>query len=136
MKSMFSSNVGVVSKVLDLRLERQNLILSNIANVNTPGYKGKTLAFEKELQNAMNMGESGQMTRTSAGHMPTEFSANTFQGKGIEAFKPRAIHGEDTVNLDKEMVDMAKNSMLYNALTGLATKSFSGINKIISDGSR
>ena len=39
MKSMFNSQIGLVSRVMDMQLQRQNVITSNLANVETPNYK-------------------------------------------------------------------------------------------------
>ena len=101
--------------------------------MNTPGYKARRLEFEKELQGALNLDATGKMTRTKEDHMPSVFNSATFQGKGSIAFEPRYVYGEDTVDLDTEMGVMAKNSMLYNALTDVIKKNFSGIQKVIAD---
>ena len=53
MKGLFERNFGVVEKVLDMRLQRQNVVMSNIANVNTPKYKARRLEFEEDLQKAI-----------------------------------------------------------------------------------
>ena len=49
MKSMFNMQMGLVGKVMDMQLQRQNVIAGNIANVETPNYKPRELSFEKEL---------------------------------------------------------------------------------------
>lgn len=133
MKGLFEQHIQVTEKVLDLRLERQNLVMGNITNVNTPGYKARRLEFEKQLQGALNLDATGKMTRTKGDHMPSVFNANTFQGKGLKDFEPRYVYGEDTVDLDTEMGVMAKNSMLYNALTDVIKKNFTGIQKVITE---
>lgn len=47
MKSMFNMEIGLVGKVMDMQLQRQNVIAGNIANVETPNYKPRELTFEK-----------------------------------------------------------------------------------------
>ncbi|HBR06145.1 MAG TPA: flagellar basal body rod protein FlgB [Desulfovibrio sp.] len=136
MRSLFDGHIELSEKVLDLRLQRQNLVMSNIANVNTPQYKAKSLEFENDLQNALALDSRGKVTRTDDGHMPATFDEATFQGKGAKEFKPRYVYGEDSVNLDKEMTVMAKNALLYNALTEVITKNFTGMTKIIAEGGK
>lgn len=136
MRSLFDGNIELNEKVLDLRLERQNLVMSNIANVNTPKYKGKRLEFEQDLQSALNLDARGKMTRTSDAHMPAAFDEGSFEGKGATEYKPRYVYGEDAVDLDKEMTVMAKNAMLYNALTEVITRNFSGMQKVITEGGK
>jgi len=136
MKGLFEQHFGVVEKVLDLRLQRQNVVMANIANVNTPKYKARKLAFEEDLQKAMNLDATGKMARTNKSHLPSDFDVNGFQGKGITEYKPRMVHGEDTVDLDKEMAAMAKNSMMYNALSDIIAKNFSGLQSVIAEGGK
>ncbi|WP_421901126.1 flagellar basal body rod protein FlgB [Maridesulfovibrio sp.] len=136
MKGLFGSHIELTGKVLDLRLQRQNLVSSNLANVNTPGYKEKRLEFEEDLQKAMGLDAKGKMTRTSKMHIPTAFDSNKFEGDVISNFEPRVIHGENRVDMDKEMVAMAKNTLYYNALSQVIGKNFQGMSKIIQSGAR
>lgn len=121
---------------MDIRLERQNLVMGNIANVNTPGYKARRLEFEEKLQSALNQNAHGKMTRTSEDHMPAAFEAGTFKGDGLKDFKPRQIYGEDAVDLDKEMTAGTKNGMMYNALAQVLQKNFQGMTKVIQEGNK
>ena len=133
MKSLFQPYLEVTGKAMDMQLQRQNVIMSNIANVKTPGYLPLELGFEEELQQALNLG-SGKVTRTNENHMPARFDAKTFAPEIDHAFKPRRVFGEDRVNIDKEMAKHAKNQLQYTALTQVMAKSFEGLNNIILDG--
>ncbi|WP_291326743.1 flagellar basal body rod protein FlgB [Desulfovibrio sp. UCD-KL4C] len=136
MKGFFEDQIALTGKVMDLRLQRQNLVASNLANVNTPGYKEKTLEFEDSLQKALNKDARGKMTKTSKMHIPATFEANKFSGRTLSNFEPRVVHGENPVDLDKEMVTMTKNNLAYNALTQIIKKDFQGMQKVIQDGAR
>lgn len=136
MKGLFENHFAVMEKALDLRLQRQNVVMANIANVNTPKYKARKLLFEEDLQAAMNMDARGKMARTNEAHLPAVFDVKGFQGKGLTEFKPRTVYGEDVVDLDKEMADMAKNSMMYNALSDIIAKNFSGLQSVIQEGGK
>ena len=89
MKSLFSSQIGLVGTVMNMQLERQNVIAGNLANIDTPNYKPRELSFEKELQTALGQDMEGQMSRTSAEHIPSAFDASSFRPEWSEAFKPR-----------------------------------------------
>ncbi|MBU1230654.1 MAG: flagellar basal body rod protein FlgB [Proteobacteria bacterium] len=136
MKGLIEDHLLVMEKVLDLRLQRQNVVMGNIANVNTRNYKPRSLAFEDDLQSALKLDARGKMARTDPKHLPSEFDINGFQGKGLTEYKPRMVFGEDAVDLDKEMSSMAKNSLMYNALTDIISKNFTGLNTVIQEGSR
>lgn len=134
MKSLFSSQIGLVGTVMNMQLERQNVIAGNLANIDTPNYKPRELSFEKELQTALGQDMEGQMSRTSAEHIPSTFDASSFRPEWSEAFKPRLIHGEDRVNLDKEMAKHSKNQLQFTALAQVLTKTFEGMHTVIQDG--
>jgi len=134
MKTMFPEHLAVVGKVMDMQLQRQNVIMSNISNVKTPGYRPLELDFEKELQDALQL--NGKVTRTHDKHLPSKFSPDGFGAEIDHEFKPRTVHGEDRVNLDKEMAKMAKNNLHYNALTQVIGKGFEGIKTIIDEGNK
>lgn len=133
MKSMFNAQVDLLSKVMDMQLQRQNVIASNLANMETPNYKPRELEFEEELQKALGLDMRGTMATTRAGHIPTMFSAETFTPEWFKQFKPRQIHGEDRVNLDKEMAKHAKNQLHYTALAQVMQKNFEGLSTLIQD---
>jgi flagellar basal-body rod protein FlgB len=136
MKGLFGSHIHLTARVMDIRLERQNLVMGNIANVNTPDYKARRLEFEDKLQSALNQNAHGKMTRTESSHMPAAFESGTFRPDSLRDFKPRHIHGEDAVDLDKEMAVSTKNGMMYNALAQVIQKNFQGIQKVIQEGGK
>lgn len=73
MKSLDQDHMQLVSRVMDMQLQRQNVIMGNITNVNTPNYKPLELTFEKELQQALNLDAKGKISRTSSEHIPSVF---------------------------------------------------------------
>ena len=46
----FDSNMQLLSKVLDLRAQKAQVISSNIANAETPGYSASRFAFEEDFK--------------------------------------------------------------------------------------
>lgn len=136
MKSLFDSDVGLLGRVLDMQLQRQNVVTSNMANIKTPGYKARKLMFEDELQAALGLDQRGRMTRTDQKHIPQVFDPDGFSAEWSKAFKPRVIHGEDRVDLDKEMATMAKTNLHYSALSTVIRSKFEGLKQIITEGSK
>jgi flagellar basal-body rod protein FlgB len=135
MKHLFSDQMELTSRVMDLRLERQNVVMANLANMQTPGYKARRLEFEQELQAALRQG-AGKLTRTNDKHLPVAFDPQSFDPKLLREFKPQVVQGHDSVDLDKEMALLAKNTLLYNALATVMHKGFEGMGKVITEGGR
>uniref|UniRef100_A0A7C4ABF7 Flagellar basal body rod protein FlgB n=1 Tax=Fundidesulfovibrio putealis TaxID=270496 RepID=A0A7C4ABF7_9BACT len=137
MTKIYGANTDLLGRVMDMRLERQNLVMSNMANINIPGYKARSLEFEDQLQQAVGSAQMrGAITRTSAKHIPVAFDPDGFQGSLAKEFKPRTIYGADAVDMDKEMATMSKNSLMYNALTTVVKTGFDGIQKVIAEGGK
>ncbi|RQD67540.1 MAG: flagellar basal body rod protein FlgB [Desulfonatronovibrio sp. MSAO_Bac4] len=136
MKSLFGTHIHVTSKVLDMRLERQNVVSSNLANVTTPGYKARRVEFEEALQSALGLDGKGTVSRTDKMHIPAKFDPKSFGADFIKSIEPRVYQGEDSVDLDKEMAVMAKNTLMYNALAQIQHKNFEGIKTVITEGGR
>jgi len=136
MKTIFEGNLGLLNKVLDLHTERQNVVMSNLANQDVPAYKARRLDFEKELQAALGDDDRGKVTRTDPGHLPSVFHPSSFQGDLSMRWKPRVVAGLDSVNMEKEMAIMAKNTLMYNALTDLVKRDFTDLQRVVTDGSK
>ena len=133
MKSLTPAHIDLVGTVMDMQLQRQNVIMGNIANVNTPQFRPLDLDFESALQQAMNLDARGKMSRTQSGHMPSVFNPDTFSPSWSAELKPSVVHGEDRVNLEKEMVKMAQNNLQYTALSQITKNTFDGIRQVIAE---
>lgn len=136
MKNLFETHILAVGKSLDLRLQRQNIVMGNLANIKTPGYRARRLEFEEEFQRVLGQSGKGTLTRTQPDHLPVPSAGMEVNGEMLKDLRPRVVQGEDAVDLDKEVAEMSKNSMLYNALVTALTKNFEGIKSVISEGAK
>ena len=109
-----SSVTGTLFEQLNFRGEKQKVISSNIANINTPNYKTKDLIFEDELKAVDN---TLQMKQTNSKHLS---SINN----GLSNINPKLIdvkglpeqNDGNNVNLDTQMSEMSKNKILFDAI--------------------
>ncbi len=136
MKPLFGPHIQVTSRVLDMRLERQNVVSSNLANIKTPGYKARRVEFEERLQAALDLDGKGKVARTDQRHLPAVFDSKSFGADFFKSIEPRVYQGEDAVDLDKEMSIMAQNTLMYNALSQVMHKNFEGLKSAITEGGR
>ena len=83
---------------------RQATLASNVANANTPGYQRQDVDFHGALKTAMQGGENVAQTAFAAA---TDSSA------------PMQADG-NTVDIDVENANLAKNGLEYEALVGVA----------------
>jgi len=113
-------------RALDTESLRRKVISNNIANVDVPHFKRSEVNFESELQRAI-LDRKEKENRLPA-LMNDDRHIPFFIPKDVDAVKPRIHLDYDTiyrndgnnVDIEKEMVDAAKNNMRYNAyVTGL-----------------
>ena len=110
---MHASEVsGKLFEQLNFRGERQKVISSNIANVNTPDYKTKDLVFDEELkaQNIL------KLKRTTNNHMQNLDYRGSSNPRLVQV--PNLIEQNDgnNVNLDSQMSEQSKNKVLFDAI--------------------
>jgi len=111
-----------VQSALDARAVKQDMISSNIANVDTPGYRPRDLSFENMLKTESDKAFSGsnskklEMAKTNGSHLsPIDDESNN---KSTVFFRDGHMARNDgnSVDIDVESSEMAKNSTMYQAL--------------------
>ncbi|MDA8165070.1 MAG: flagellar basal body rod protein FlgB [Desulfobacteraceae bacterium] len=122
---LFGGNISLAGKALDLRMERQGLIQSNIANLETPGYRAKELPFARVLQ-SMTAG-TGELVRTNPRHIAPD---------PVEAQTSRFVEEGGPVDLDEEMVNLSENQLMYQVATRIVAKKLEGIQYAIDEGGK
>ena len=132
-EGLFSSTIDVLGKSIDLRTRNQNLISSNIANAETPGYTPKRLEFEQQLQSAVKkttgrgMASGATGSTTNPAHIPLRGGGERIsQVKGTVVETPAKTPGRDgnSVEMENEMSNMMQNQVLFNASVQLISKQF------------
>ncbi len=99
---------------LNFRAEKQKVISSNIANINTPNYKTKELVFEDELNSQTNV---LKMKQTNSKHISTiDNNLSSVNPKLLEVQGLQEQNDGNNVNLDSQMSEMSKNKVLYDAI--------------------
>ena len=119
---------------LDAAWLRNEAIAQNIANVDTPGYKRKTVAFEEYLNDASKMTRlTGN--RTDRRHIPIGETAKIPKPAVSENGKNLSMRIDgNNVDIDSEMADMAKNTIKYNTLIQSMNAEFKKLKSVISEG--
>jgi flagellar basal-body rod protein FlgB len=107
---------------LGARAYRSQVLASNIANADTPGYQARDIDFKAVLGQALGSGKAeaggspSAMARTSSGHM----SAGAAQGAAVGAplvyrTVTQASIDNNTVDVNVERAQFADNAMRFEA---------------------
>jgi len=124
-----------MEKALDASLARNDTISQNLANIDTPMYKRKDVAFEQYLNESLNKNNlEGNLTDKR--HI-------AINSKDIDKIQPTVTDDKsdvsmridgNNVDVDSEMAYLAKNTIKYNALIQLINSNFSKIKNVIREG--
>ena len=136
---IFDTTIDIAAKALDLRSRRHEMIISNIANADTPGYKAFDLMVEEAMQtNGSQPKRPGVLLRTHPNHIPQKISSQDDLSAHI--IQPEAmenLRGDgNTVDMDREMSNLAVNQIFYKATAQIVSKKFEEIMYAIQGGNR
>ncbi len=158
---LISSAATEITKYgMDGLLERQKAISSNIANVMTPGYHRQEVSFEGQLRgmladndnkdymksmnsltyNPKSLTEVSQANISKEGYnILTPQQSNYLNSSSYQGFSPQVLEDNNNtgnldgnnVELEKEMMDMAKTGTQYTLLSNLERRDFAKISSAI-----
>ena len=120
-----------MERFLDLSVQRQALVSSNLANVDTPGYKTVDLNFERELREATE-GHEISMTATNPGHIGSGLAHASASPDEVEGLTLR--NDLNNVNIDREMTQLATNTLKFSMVAQLIAGHFRTLRSAINDG--
>ena len=131
---IFGRTYEVLSNSLDISAKRHNLISSNIANMDTIGYKPKDLDFNKTLKRAMTAPVPPDMARTHKKHFPgLNVNSSLMNGSNSEDVD---IYHLDSVNIDIEMTHLVENNIKYRTATEMLLRKMEKLRYAIREGGR
>jgi flagellar basal-body rod protein FlgB len=133
--NQFYNNVNIMNKALDAVWIRNKAINHNISNTNTPNYKRLTVNFEGKLKEAID-GQESKLTRTHRNHLPVSRKINDIEPEIDVDKKTSYRFDENNVNIDTESANLAKNTIMYNALINQMIDEFDKIKNVINEGSK
>lgn len=137
MSDIFDKTTNGLASAINFRNLRQNLITSNIANAETPGYKAKKLDFESALSRALDI----EGLRQNAANDPGHFAS----GKGAVSRVRADVYDNpdvnmsndgNTVDMEREMASLNENTIMYKAALELINKKLGALKYAVTEGRR
>jgi flagellar basal-body rod protein FlgB len=116
MSLMNTSQLTLVEKFLDLATKRQSLLVSNISNVDTPGYRTQDLDFHGEMVRALSEDPDTPVTAT-----PRDVPGLLSRPDG------------NNVSVDREGLLLAELQLKYQAATQAMRSEFALLRTVINN---
>jgi len=129
---LFSSVDHLLTRALDGVSSRQRATAHNLANAETPGYKRQTVPFEAVLQQSLTEHGRQSMSRTHPKHLEGSYSS----GPPVAMTPDVNVMRNDgnNVDIEREAAQLAKDTILYNALVQQVSSRYSALRSVIRDG--
>ena len=150
----FSKTIDVTSLALDGLMQKQRTISANIANSEVAGYKRQDVSFEDQLNDILEKEYEKEAYKSANSRISPVDPQTVLRSqqmsaaattKAMEArqaygaFSPRHMEDEgvaisengNNVNVEKEMVELAKNTTKYSVLSEVLGKKLSGLGEVI-----
>jgi flagellar basal-body rod protein FlgB len=136
--SLFGKEINMLEYSMDIRSRIHSVISSNIANVNTPNYKCKSVDFEKEFSKILKKDDyKSKLVTTNSKHIQVKSDEIEESAPETSECKNR-IFGNDknNVDIDKEMAKLSKNQLLYTIDSQILVKDLKILKNAIIEGGR
>ena len=129
--SVFNS-VDPLRAALDYHLDRQNVLASNVAHVDTPGYRPNDL--ERVDQTGFTAALGLAMARTNEAHLPGGALDATPNGRVFQDLSAGVGNDGNYVSLDREAAKLAANQLRYDTVSAIVSAELRQLSFAASDG--
>jgi flagellar basal-body rod protein FlgB len=114
--------------------KRQQIVASNLANIDTPGYKTKEVSFNATIQELLS--ETPASLRVSRpehtrGRLPGPSQVQPYEVPGLDSGLD-----QNNVDLDRELLKMSETSFGYSMMAELLRGKFRTLSMSINEGMR
>lgn len=112
--------------------QRQQIVSSNIANIDTPGYKTKDISFHATMQ---------ELLAENSGSLKTERPEHSLgmiqvfpQTQAFEVLGLPSREDQNNVDIDREMLKLSQTSFSYSLISQMLRGKFRTIASSINEG--
>ena len=131
-KFSFSKIFNNLENAISITQKRNDVIASNISNIDTSGYRSKDINFKAAMARALETDHELNLARTNPKHIDLKMGT-----QGIEPFEEKSEwNGYNWVNIDKEMTKLTENNLMFRATVETLLRKIAIIKEVIKEGGR
>lgn len=123
--------INVLNKAANASMTRNELLVNNIANVDTPDYKRKDIKFEDYLKSEIKHGiktTNGDLNRVVAGVDLDNLTTSIYTDQTELSYRKDG----NNVDINVENANLAQNQIRYYALLNSMSQEFSRIKSVLN----
>jgi flagellar basal-body rod protein FlgB len=129
---MADTSVKHLENLINFCAQKQRTLSKNIANVGTENYKREDIEFQSVLSDSLDH----PLKITNEKHISVDKNGNQFTGDFavVKDDSTDMFSGINNVDIDREMAEMAENSIRYRFAARKLGDYFKGIQSVIKGG--
>jgi flagellar basal-body rod protein FlgB len=131
---MHDPTIDAMSSYMTRLSKRQQVIASNIANIDTPGYKTKDVSFHATMAELLSEQTAPAATRRPERDGVAELRFSALEPEVFEVPGLPAQPDGNNVGLDQEMLKLSETSFGYSTIAQLLRLKFRTIASSINEG--
>lgn len=134
MADLFAS-IQPLHSALDYHLERHSVLASNVAHVDTPGFKPSDLARVENVDaGSFDSALHVAMRRTNEAHLGSgNDGAAELEGRTFQDLSAGVGNDGNYVSLDREAAKVAANQLRYDVVSAIVSAELRGMHFAASD---
>ena len=106
---MFGNTISMEEKALSYLYKKEEVLMNNMANVSTPGFKRTDVSFEEEFRSKLIEASGSKSSRA----MPDAIAESNYT---LYSRDDSARVDENNVNMDVEQTEFARSGLQYQYL--------------------
>lgn len=134
-QAMFgSSTIPVLEQAVNFAQDRHNVLVGNLANLDTPGYRVRDLSpelFEKRLREAIH--ERDQRSASAVVSYGEPPHSHDRLAQLSETTRGILYHDESNVSVEQQIAEINKNQTRHNVALAIMTSQFRLLQAAISE---
>ena len=137
MLERIEKTLKLVASALKVRTAKQTLIASNIANIDTPGYRRKDISFKKVMEAYLSQQTPLLPLKTThLKHIQIVKNNNIEELIKLNVEESNTLGTPNNVSLDEELVNLTQNQILYETTLQALNKELQRLKEAITEGGR
>jgi len=132
-KLSLNKTFNVLENAMNVSKQRHSLLVSNVANLDTPGFKAKDLDFKAAMSKALNASQRMDLIKTDSWHMgpPAKAinSADIVEEEG-------EWNGYNWMNVDQVMTKLTENNLIYKTSAEALLRKIALMKEVLREGGR
>jgi flagellar basal-body rod protein FlgB len=126
--------IDTITSYMTRLSKRQQVVASNIANIDTPGYRTKDISFHATLQELMEPGPQRLGTSNPGHEGVNQWQFNPVEAEVFEVPGLPSRPDRNNVDIDREMLKLSETSFGYSLMAQMLKGKFRTIASAINEG--